>query len=279
MRAVAALFFLLCVTSMVAVNGAEVEVLTKGNFSEKVKKGVWLIKFYSPWCGHCKAIEGKWKDLARVVDGKFHVAEVNCVKDYKLCDEYNVNAYPTIKMIEPGLAHPMDVGAKRDVYSWVKFVSANARTINLRNQFTDLRPTVYSSKEDLDMHRKDKVVEDESPRENSDVIQLTGKDFLDTLSKGPLLVKFYSHRCGFCKKLAPTWEDLATKAKVDNKSWKVAKVNVLNEEKIGRKYNINAFPTVYLLRSGEKPVLYRGDRSVDSFIKFADSVLDNKKEL
>lgn len=253
-------------------------MLTNGNFSSKVKKGVWLIKFYSPWCGHCKAIEGEWKNLARVVDGKFHVAEVNCVKESKLCDKYGVSSYPNIKMFEPGLAHPKGVGAQRDVYSWVKFVSSNARTINLRGQFTDLRPTVYSRKEDLVMHRGNTPIEDEGARENSDVIQLSGKNFLDTLKQGPLLVKFYSHRCGFCRKLSPTWEDLATEAKKSGKPWKVVKVNALNEEKIARKYNINAFPTIYYLENGKNPVLYKGDRSVDSFIKFADSAF-GKKEL
>lgn len=278
MRAAAAtLFLLLCATSMTAVAGAEVEVLVKSNFT-KVKKGVWLIKFYSPWCGHCKAIEGPWKELANVVDNKFHVAEVNCVKEYKLCDEYNVHAYPTIKMFEPGLSHPIEVGAQRDVYSWVKFVSATARTINLRNQFTDLRPVTYVQKEDLDMHRRSGSIEDEGARYDSDVIQLTGRTFLDSLKEGPVIVKFYSHRCGFCRKLAPTWEDLATKAKKEGKPWRVAKVNALNEEKVARKYGINAFPTIYFFGKNGKFVQYKGDRSLDSLMKFADSNV-GKKEL
>ena len=278
MRTAATLFLLLlCVTTMTAMADAEVELLVKSNFT-KVKKGVWLIKFYSPWCGHCKAIEGSWKELAKVVDNKFHVAEVNCVKEYKLCDEYNVHSYPNIKMFEPGLSHPIEVGAQRDVYSWVKFVSAHARTINLRNQFTDLRPVMYIKKEDLDMHRRNTVTEDEGSREGTDVIQLTGKTFLDSLKEGPVIVKFYSHRCGFCRKLAPTWEDLATKAKEAGKPWRVAKVNALNEEKIAMKYGINAFPTVYFFGKNGKYVAYKGDRSVESFIKFADSNM-NKKEL
>ena len=222
-------------TVVAAAAATDVEVLTQSNFSISTKKGVWLVKFYTPWCGHCKAIEEKWIDLARVVDGKFHVAQVNCVKESKLCDKYNVDSYPTIKMFEPGLSHPITVGGL-DVYSWVKFVSANARTVNLRGQFSGLRPTVYSKKEDLEMHGPNVQTEDEGARSNSDVVQLTGKDFLATLKKGPLLVKFYSHRCGFCRKLAPTWEDLATEAKKSGKPWTVAKVNVINEENIRAKF-------------------------------------------
>jgi len=32
-------------------------------FSEVSKKGLWLVMFYAPWCGHCKSMEPTWLEV------------------------------------------------------------------------------------------------------------------------------------------------------------------------------------------------------------------------
>ncbi|KAF4979873.1 hypothetical protein FZEAL_4007 [Fusarium zealandicum] len=72
--------------------------LTPENFDALVtnSKDPWFIKFYAPWCSHCKAMAPTWEQLAKKMQGKLNIGEVNCEADHKLCGEKGVGAFPTI---------------------------------------------------------------------------------------------------------------------------------------------------------------------------------------
>ena len=44
-----------------------VVILTQSNFKEKVVNSdeLWVVEFYAPWCGHCKALEPEYKKFAK----------------------------------------------------------------------------------------------------------------------------------------------------------------------------------------------------------------------
>ena len=44
---------------------------------KSAKNGPWFIKFYAPWCGHCKNLEPTWNNLANELDGH-NVGKLDC---------------------------------------------------------------------------------------------------------------------------------------------------------------------------------------------------------
>jgi len=63
-----------------------------------------FIKFYAPWCGHCKKMKPDWdKLMEEYKDSKTAVvAEVDCTASGKeLCNDHGVRGYPTIKTGDP----------------------------------------------------------------------------------------------------------------------------------------------------------------------------------
>ncbi len=74
----------------------EVLPLTTDTFSQALNKGPAFVKFYAPWCGHCKKLAPTWKQLAWHMQGKVTVAEVNCDENQSLCKSQGIQGYPTL---------------------------------------------------------------------------------------------------------------------------------------------------------------------------------------
>lgn len=71
-----------------------------------------LLFFYAEWCPHCKTAKPVWDDLRteyenKTINGYAVVfTEINCTKESaeveKMMDKYNVEGFPTIKLIKDG---------------------------------------------------------------------------------------------------------------------------------------------------------------------------------
>ena len=111
------------------------------------------------------------------------------------------------------------------------------------------------------------------------VVVLVGKSF-DSIVLDPtkdVLVKFYAPWCGHCKKIAPIYDEVATKL-ANNKNLIIAKMDsTLNETD---KVSIQGFPTIKFWPAGKKdaPMDFEGDRTVDGFVDFLTKHSSNKVE-
>jgi protein disulfide-isomerase-like protein len=104
MPSAALLLLLLCTTvALASVTGgpAGPVELTADTFDEHVvhsgKRA--FVKFFAPWCGHCKSMKPAWDELgaAHKDSESVVIADVDCTQHAALCSRFGVKGYPTIK--------------------------------------------------------------------------------------------------------------------------------------------------------------------------------------
>ena len=85
--------------------------------------------FYTDWCPHCKVDRPEWDKFKNSISSsgvngvKINFIEVNCEKDPGTAEKYNVEAYPTIKLVYDGKVIEYD--AKTDLDTLKEFVKSS----------------------------------------------------------------------------------------------------------------------------------------------------------
>jgi len=107
-------------------------VLGDADFDTKVGAGgTWLIKFYAPWCGHCKRLAPTWDQLATELAAEgsaAHVAKVDCTVHKSVCEKMEVRGYPTLLGFKDGAISAADAikyPGGRDLASLKGWMAAN----------------------------------------------------------------------------------------------------------------------------------------------------------
>jgi protein disulfide-isomerase-like protein len=219
------------------------------HFPDASSDKVWLIKFYAPWCGHCKAMIPAMKQLGKAVkdDPSIGIGGVDCTvpDNQALCGKYGVQGYPTIKAIVGG--KPRDYQQAREAGPMEQYIRGLAAKRGSKGGSSKCPKGIFKSS------LKDSVV------------ALCDKHFPDAKSKFSWVTAFYNkedfEKSDEINRLAlELGNEPADKNKSLKKNYKQSK----RIENIMEKYSIK----------GENLKEKKGGKSTDALAKFGGVCCD-----
>lgn len=102
-----------------------VAVLKKDNIEDFLKQNKFaFVKFYAPWCGHCKTMAPAYSKLAQRMKAETDgvaIGKVDATVENDLGSKYGVQGFPTLKLFING--EPVDYAGGREeeaMFSWLK---------------------------------------------------------------------------------------------------------------------------------------------------------------
>nr|XP_061810190.1 thioredoxin domain-containing protein 5-like [Nerophis lumbriciformis] len=267
--------------------------LTTDNYKEIITNGLSFVKFFAPWCGHCKAMAPTWDQMASAYENsEVKIAKMDCTKHHDSCLKMSVRGYPTLLFFNGGEKTEITrYKGKRDFDSLKEFVEDMLIAIKTKREEEEKAPAEEEPKEEAkedpskqepkEEEPKEEAKEDvrqqepkeEEPKEDTEEVQsnvllLTEGNFDETIAKGFTFVKFFAPWCGHCRYLAPIWEQLSNKDFDVLTDVKIAKVDCTVERTLCNKYSVQGYPTLKIFRAGEQGDEYSGPRDLASLHGF-----------
>ncbi|KAL0226536.1 hypothetical protein P9112_013860 [Eukaryota sp. TZLM1-RC] len=114
------LIFVLFFVAFSLADSSNVVELTPDNIESVLTTNqLVLVKYYAPWCGHCKSLAPEYEEAATTLknsikeENKFVVAEINCDDHSELCQEAGIQGFPTIHLYRNAMHWTEYEGARK----------------------------------------------------------------------------------------------------------------------------------------------------------------------
>jgi len=195
-----------------------------------------LIKFYSPSCPHCRAMQESYEEGAGYFGDNFIFGGVDCTANSKTCNAHSINGYPTVKIFLAKDKKGTEYSGDRSADSFCDFVEEHTG---------------------IKAKRPPKLVKDLNPY---------------TIEKAEnskcSLITFYSPSCPHCKRFLPTARSIAVAFASEDVL--VGTFNCIKFHDACSNRSIDGYPTIRLFKEG-KSIPFNRDRSPDSVASFINS--------
>lgn len=70
--------------------------------SKNDNHGATFVKFFAPWCPHCRAMAGAFRQIGEALKDRVSVVEVDCEANHSICVSYSIQSFPTLRMYNDG---------------------------------------------------------------------------------------------------------------------------------------------------------------------------------
>ncbi|XP_075441857.1 thioredoxin domain-containing protein 5 [Ascaphus truei] len=157
--------------------------LTAASFKDHIVEGNHFIKFFAPWCGHCKALAPTWEQLASSFQHSetVKIGKVDCTQHNELCSGIQVRGYPTLLWFRNGEKMDQYKG-KRDLDSLKDYAESQLK-VDEDNDNND---------DDDDDEAEHVPPQAEQAAEETNVLSLSESNFDQTVATGLSFIKFYA---------------------------------------------------------------------------------------
>ncbi|CAG7960734.1 unnamed protein product [Penicillium olsonii] len=230
----------------------------------------------------------------------FRFGSMNCLAYNDFCTAKKIDYYPAWAFYDMGVQKESPVGAKKmsDIGQMIETkleeIKPGSRPsqgvelpkINARSMEMVAKPEVAKSSEKTAVEKesiKTAELEGSSPDAVKAKLQgrpanplgvsipLTAESFqkLVTTTHDPWIIKFYVPWCGHCQALAPSWNSMAKEMK---DTLNVGEVNCETDRRLCEDARVNAYPTIYFFRGGER-VEYTGLRGLGDLISYTSKAV------
>lgn len=250
-----AIFFLVTLLIVASVEGGKgggeamyseedgVVELNKENFAAQVfgTEHVWVVEFFAPWCGHCKALKPEYIKAAKSLRGIIRVGAVNCDEQKELCGAMEVKGFPTLKLFPSERTEKSVEGGKKRGFVKIPVEYDGPRTAaSIATRATSMLPnfaTVLADEEKADAWLA-------APPALPKVILFTDKSSTPTLYKA-LSIDFHN-------------------------AVEMAEVRKSQQSKsLLQRFSVTKFPTLLVIpKPGAEPIKYNGQIQHEPLFKF-----------
>lgn len=268
--------YVLCVILASAMmTQAEVLKLKLDNFDETIATGRTLVKFFAPWCGHCRAMAPAYERASEEVAGsEIKIAEVDCDDQLEVCSRFSVGGFPSLMLFDSATKQVIAYRGARETANFVSFAKSGYKQMAGKPI-----PPKSAGKPAPTM-----------PDGPLSALELDDTNALETIrsKKGLWLLKMYAPWCGHCKKFAPVFESAARALEKTHKDIHLAKINCDGPGAgICVAFKAAGYPTVKVYDADNDLVYsYRGKRTEESVIEYMttfasleDKALDKRAKL
>lgn len=248
---------LVCLLSVLALVAAESGpiALTYDTWDAEVTNSgtAVFVKFFAPWCGHCKKLAPVWNTLAEMHNTRApqlaKVANVDCTLERDLCTRHSITGYPSLVLFRGTMKEHYDGG--RSLEALDKYLTetlSKSRDSLAGTKTGGAAPSLYTN----------------------GLYVGTVSTFSSLVASGFSFVMFYAPWCGHSKRLLPTWEELA-KSFQSSQGVHIVGVDCTAETVLCSQYGIRAYPSLFPFVNGNQGDKYTGARTLEALATFVSS--------